>query len=112
MRVAIAGLGAWTLLLIAGVFEIAWAIGLKYAQGFTRPLPSAVTVVAMVLSFLFLAQALKTMPVGTAYAVWTGVGAVGTAVLGIILFNEPRNAIRLACIALVVLGVLGLRASG
>ncbi len=103
------GLGAWSLLLIAGLFEVAWAIGLKYAQGFTRPAPSVVTVFAMLLSFLFLAQAIKTLPVGTAYAVWTGIGAVGTAVLGILLFGEPRHALRLACIGLVVLGILGLR---
>jgi quaternary ammonium compound-resistance protein SugE len=100
---------AWIYLFIAGVLEIVWAILLKYTQGFTRMGPSLVTVVAMVFSFYFLALSLRTVPVGTAYAVWTGIGAVGTAILGMILFGESRHALRLACIALIVIGVLGLR---
>jgi quaternary ammonium compound-resistance protein SugE len=99
----------WLLLLLAGFTEVAWAIGLKYSQGLTRPLPAAWTLVNMVLSFLFLAQALKTLPLGTAYAIWTGIGAVGTALLGIVLFGEPRGWPRLACMGLVVSGIVGLR---
>ena len=86
---------AWLYLLIAGLFEVAWAIGLKYTDGFTRLIPSIWTVVSMAVSFLFLSLALKTLPVGTAYAVWTGIGAVGVAILGIVLFAEPANALRL-----------------
>jgi quaternary ammonium compound-resistance protein SugE len=99
---------AWTFLCIAGVFEIVWAVGLKYTQGFTRLWPSVATVAAMAASFLFLAQALRVIPVGTAYAVWTGIGATGTALLGMALLGEPRDALRLACIALIVAGVVGL----
>jgi len=101
----------WIVLVIAGLFEVAWATGLKYTEGFTRLWPSAWTVAAMAVSLLLLAQALKTLPIGTAYAVWTGIGAVGTAVMGIILFGESRDAMRLACIAVIVAGIAGLRLS-
>ncbi|HUG27933.1 MAG TPA: quaternary ammonium compound efflux SMR transporter SugE [Gemmatimonadales bacterium] len=99
----------WTLLLIAGLFEVGWAIGLKYSHGFTRLTPSLLTVVAMAISLFLLGKALRDIPVGTGYAVWTGVGAVGTAILGIVLLNEPRDLARLACIALIVLGIAGLK---
>jgi quaternary ammonium compound-resistance protein SugE len=101
----------WIVLVIAGLFEVAWATGLKYTEGFTRLWPSAWTVAAMAVSLLLLAQALKTLPIGTAYAVWTGIGAVGTAVAGIILFGESRDAMRLACIAVIVAGIAGLKLS-
>ena len=100
---------AWTLLIVAGMFEIVWAIGLKYTDGFTRLWPSLVTVAAMIISVVCLALALKTIPVGTGYAVWTGIGAVGTAILGIVLFDESSDALRLACIALIVAGIVGLK---
>jgi len=100
---------AWIYLVIAGLFEVAWAIGLKYTEGFTRPWPSLGTVAAMAVSFWLLALSLNTLPVGTAYAVWTGIGAVGTAVLGIWLFGEPRHPMRLACILLIVAGIAGLK---
>lgn len=100
---------AWVLLALAGCFEVAWAVGLKYTEGFTRFWPSALTVIAMALSFYLLAQSLKVLPIGTAYAVWTGIGAVGTALLGIILFGEPGSAARLVCIALIVGGIVGLK---
>lgn len=100
---------AWILLLIAGVLEVGWALGLKYAQGFTRPLPSVLTILAMVASMYLLAQAARTLPIGTAYAVWTGVGAVGTAILAIVLLSEPADWKRLACIGLIVLGIAGLK---
>lgn len=100
---------AWLYLLIAGLFEVAWAIGLKYTEGFTRPIPSIWTIASMAVSFLFLSLALKTLPVGTAYAVWTGIGAVGVAILGIVLFAEPANALRLGCIGLIVGGIVGLK---
>ena len=99
----------WLWLAIAGVFEIAWAVGMKYTAGFTRPLPTALTVGAMVASIVFLAQALKTIPVGTGYAVWTGIGAAGTALLGIYLFGESAAPLRLACIGLIVTGIVGLK---
>ncbi len=102
---------AWTYLTIAGVFEVVWAIGLKYTEGFTRLLPSIGTVGAMALSFLFLSIALKTIPVGTAYAVWTGIGAVGTAALGIFLFGESRDLLRILCILIIVGGIVGLKLS-
>lgn len=101
----------WIVLVIAGLFEIAWATGLKYTEGFSRFWPSAWTAAAMVASLLLLAQALKTLPVGTAYAVWTGIGAVGTAVMGILLFGESRDALRLACILVIVAGIAGLKLS-
>jgi quaternary ammonium compound-resistance protein SugE len=100
---------AWFYLLIAGLLEVGWAIGLKYTEGFSRLWPSLGTIAAMILSLGFLGLALKTLPVGTAYAVWTGVGAVGTAALGIYLFAEPANAMRLACIGLIVAGIAGLK---
>jgi len=99
----------WLYLLIAGLLEIAWAIGLKYTEGFSRLWPSLWTVVSMAISFFFLAVALKTLPVGTAYAVWTGIGAVGTAALGIILFGDPATGLRLGCIGLIVCGIIGLK---
>lgn len=100
---------AWTYLFFAGLFEIAWAIGLKYTDGFTRPWPTVFTVVSMIVSFGLLGLALKSLPVGTAYAVWTGIGTVGTALLGMWLLGEPATALRLACIALIVGGILGLK---
>ncbi|MBI1387050.1 MAG: quaternary ammonium compound efflux SMR transporter SugE [bacterium] len=99
----------WILLVIAGLFEVAWAIGLKYSHGFTRTTPTAFTVVCMAFSFVLLAQALKTIPVGTAYAVWTGIGAAGTAVLGIWLFGESRELARILCLLLIVCGIAGLK---
>jgi quaternary ammonium compound-resistance protein SugE len=99
----------WILLLVAGLLEIGWAIGLKYTDGFTRLWPSVWTVGSMVLSIVLLAFALKTIPVGTGYAVWTGVGAAGTAILGIVLFAEPATAARLGCIGLIVAGIVGLK---
>ena len=101
----------WIYLSLAGVFEIVWAIGLKYTEGFTRLWPSVGTVTAMAVSFLFLAQALKTIPLGTAYAVWTGIGAAGTAFLGILLFGESRDLFRILCLLLVVAGIVGLKFS-
>jgi quaternary ammonium compound-resistance protein SugE len=100
---------AWTLLVIAGLFEVAWAVGLKYTQGLTRLWPSVITLAAMAVSVFLLSRALLRLPVGTGYAVWTGIGAVGTAVLGIILFQEPRDVGRLVCIGLIVAGLIGLR---
>lgn len=100
---------AWTLLLVAGLFEVAWAIGLKYTDGFARLWPSVLTIAAMLVSVVLLALALKSIPVGTGYAVWTGIGAVGTAILGIVLFGEPATAARLGCIALIVGGIVGLK---
>jgi quaternary ammonium compound-resistance protein SugE len=99
----------WILLFIAGLFEVAWAIGLKYTEGFTRFWPSAGTLAAMTLSIVLLGLAMRTLPVGTAYAVWTGIGAVGTVILGIVLFAEPATAARLACVGLIVAGILGLK---
>jgi len=100
---------AWTYLIVAGVLEIVWAIGLKYTEGFTKLVPSLVTGVALVASMLFLALALRTVPVGTGYAIWTGIGAVGTAILGIVLFAEPATLARLGCIGLIVAGIVGLK---
>jgi quaternary ammonium compound-resistance protein SugE len=100
---------AWIYLLFAGLFEIGWAIGLKYTDGFSRPMPTVLTVVSMIISLALLGLALKTLPVGTAYAIWTGIGTVGTAMLGIVLLGEPATAIRLACIALIVSGIIGLK---
>ena len=100
---------AWGLLLVAGVLEIVWALGLKYSDGFTRLAPSIVVVIGAALSFLFLAAAMKVLPAGTAYAVWTGIGAAGTAILGIVLLGEPATLLRLGCLALIVAGVLGLK---
>jgi quaternary ammonium compound-resistance protein SugE len=100
---------AWVYLVIAGLLEIVWAIGLKYTEGFTRLLPSVITIGAMVASVALLGIALRELPVGTGYAVWTGIGAVGVALLGMILFQEPATAIRLGCIALIVAGIMGLK---
>ena len=100
---------AWIYLFVAGLFEMAWAIGLKYTEGFSRLVPSLLTVAAMILSLALLGLALKTLPVGTAYAVWTGIGAVGTAALGIYLFGEPATAARLASMGLIVAGIVGLK---
>ncbi|WP_436924853.1 quaternary ammonium compound efflux SMR transporter SugE [Halosimplex amylolyticum] len=102
---------SWYLLGVAGLFEIAWAIGLEYSEGLTRPLPTAATVVALVISMVLLAKAVESLPVGTAYAVWTGIGAVGTAVLGIVLFDESGDPVRVAFIALIVVGIVGLNLS-
>ena len=99
----------WIALVIAGLFEIGWAVGLKYADGFTRLWPSVATIVAMVLSVVLLGWAARSLPLGTAYAVWVGVGAVGTAVVGMFLFGEPATAGRLASLALVVAGIVGLK---
>lgn len=99
----------WLYLAIAGLFEVGWAIGLKYTDGFTRLVPSVLTAGAMIVSLALLGLALKTLPVGTAYAVWTGVGAVGTAILGIVLFADPATLPRLACIGLIVVGIVGLK---
>jgi quaternary ammonium compound-resistance protein SugE len=100
---------AWVYLVIAGLMEVAWAVGLKYTAGFTRLWPSVGTVAAMVVSIVFLGLALKTLPVGTAYAVWTGIGAVGVALLGIVLFGESAAAARLVCIGLILAGIVGLK---
>jgi quaternary ammonium compound-resistance protein SugE len=102
---------AWLYLLLAGITEVAWAVGLKQTQGWTRLWPSVITAVLMVISFALLSLALRVLPIGTAYAVWTGIGAVGTAIVGIMFFGEPRTAIRLACIALILIGIVGLKAS-
>ena len=99
----------WVLLVVAGLFEVVWAIGLKYTEGFTRLWPSVGTVVAMCLSVLLLGLAVRSLPIGTAYAIWTGIGAVGTVILGIALFNEPATAARLVCVGLIVAGILGLK---
>lgn len=100
---------AWFLLLVAGLMEVGWAIGLKYTEGFTRFWPSAFTLAAMVTSVVLLGIAMKTLPVGTSYAVWVGIGAVGTAILGIVLFDEPANAGRLVSLALILAGIIGLK---
>ena len=100
---------AWVYLFIAGLLEIGWAIGLKYSQGWTRLWPSVATLAAMIASMYLLAVAVRTIPIGTGYAVWTGIGAVGTAILGIVLFSEPATALRLVCIGAIVAGILGLK---
>jgi len=100
---------AWLYLFVAGLFEVGWAIGLKYTDGFTRLMPTLFTAVSMVVSLGLLGLALKSLPVGTAYAVWTGIGTIGTAILGIALLGEPANALRLACIGLIVAGIVGLK---
>jgi quaternary ammonium compound-resistance protein SugE len=100
---------AWTYLALAGLFEIGWAIGLKYTNGFSRLIPSLLTGISMVVSVLLLGLALRSLPVGTGYAVWTGIGTVGTAILGIFLFGEPATALRLGCIGLIIAGILGLK---
>ncbi len=100
---------AWAILFVAGLMEIGWAIGLKYTEGFTRLVPSVLTLSCMAVSMALLGIALKTLPVGTAYAVWTGIGTVGTAVLGIALFGDPATAMRLTFIGLIVAGIVGLK---
>lgn len=100
---------AWIILVVAGIFEIAWAVGLKYSEGFTRLGPSLFTVVSLALSMGLLGVALRSLPLGTAYGIWTGIGTVGTAVLGILVFREPATAARLVCIALIVVGIVGLK---
>ena len=100
---------AWLMLLLAGLFEVAWAIGLKYTEGFTRFWPSVGTLAAMIVSVVLLGVAMKSLPVGTSYAVWVGVGAVGTAILGIVLFGEAASPGRLASLALIVAGIVGLK---
>ncbi len=100
---------AWFYLIVAGIFEIGWAIGLKYTEGFTRLWPSIWTAASMAVSVYLLSKALNTIPVGTGYAAWTGIGAVGTAILGIILFDEPKTLARILCIGLIVAGIVGLK---
>lgn len=100
---------SWIILVLAGLFEVGWAIGLKYTEGFTRFWPTVGTVVAMMISLGLLGVAMKSLPVGTAYAVWVGVGAVGTVILGIVLFGEPANPARLISVALIIAGIIGLR---
>lgn len=99
----------WILLVIAGLLEVWWAIGLKYSEGFTKLVPSIFTIFGMIASFYFLSLALKSLPLGTAYAVWTGIGTIGTVILGIILFKEPVDIIRLICIGFIALGIAGLK---
>jgi quaternary ammonium compound-resistance protein SugE len=100
---------AWAFLVLAGLFEVGWAIGLKYTEGFTRLWPSIWTILAMIISLWLLGIAMKTLPVGTAYSVWVGVGAVGTVILGIMLLGEPANAARLISVALIIVGIIGLK---
>ena len=100
---------AWAYLIIAGLFEVIWATGLKYTEGFTRLTPSVITVLTMIISVYLLSLAAKFLPIGTSYAVWTGIGVIGTVIAGIILFNEPRDLIRLFCIGLIVSGIIGLK---
>lgn len=100
---------AWVYLTIAGFFEIGWAIGLKYSNGFSKPVPSLLTVVAMAFSLWLLALAMRTIPVGTAYAVWTGIGAIGVAILGMLLFGESRDFLRVFCLFLIIAGIVGLK---
>jgi len=100
---------AWLILIVAGIFEIGFAIGMKYTDGFTKPLPTILTVLSVVISMVLLGIAMKTLPAGTAYAVWTGIGTVGTVILGIILFQEPMTVVRMLCVALIVGGLIGLK---
>ncbi|MBS1834029.1 MAG: quaternary ammonium compound efflux SMR transporter SugE [Acidobacteria bacterium] len=100
---------AWVLLAIAGILEVGWAIGLKYSEGFTRLWPSVATIGAMAVSMFLLALSVRTLPVGTAYAVWTGIGAIGTVIAGILLFNEPATAVRVVCLGLILCGIAGLK---
>lgn len=100
---------AWAYLLIAGVFEVIWAMGLKYSHGFTKLYPSLITLGGMVISFYLLSLATKSLPIGTAYAIWTGIGALGAVLLGIILFNEPLNILRIVFLCLILIGILGLK---
>jgi quaternary ammonium compound-resistance protein SugE len=100
---------AWILLFLAGLFEIAWAVGLKYSDGFTRFWPSVATVVTMLISMVLLAIAMRSLPVGTAYSIWVGIGAVGTVIMGIVLWKEPANAARMISVAFIIVGVAGLK---
>lgn len=100
---------AWLYLMVAGLFECAWAIGLKYTDGFSKPLATTLTVIAMGISFWLLSIAMKTIPVGTAYAVWTGIGAVGVAIMGMIVFDESKDILRILCLLLIVSGIIGLK---
>jgi quaternary ammonium compound-resistance protein SugE len=102
----------WIYLLVAGLLEVVWAVGLKYTEGFTRLWPSIITGSAMIASIVLLAMAVKTLPIGTAYAIWTGIGAVGAVILGIVLFGDSAAPLRLACVGLVVLGMVGLKLTG
>ncbi|MBI5262770.1 MAG: quaternary ammonium compound efflux SMR transporter SugE [Bradyrhizobium sp.] len=103
---------AWIVLFVAGLLEVGWAVGLKYTEGFTRLVPSVLTLASMACSVILLGLAVKSLPIGTAYAVWTGIGAVGTALLGIALFDEPATALRLSSIGLIMAGILGLKLVG
>ena len=100
---------AWAILFVAGLFEVGWAIGLKYSDGFTRPVASVLTVIAMIVSVVLLGMAMKSLPVGTAYSVWVGIGAIGTVILGIWLFNEPAGIFRMVSVGLIIAGVIGLK---
>lgn len=100
---------SWVLLVLAGLLEVAWAVGLKYSQGFTKPWPTVLTLIALVASLWLLALAMKTLPLGTSYAVWTGIGSVGTVILGIFLFGDSANAMRLLCVGLILGGIFGLK---
>lgn len=100
---------AWIILIIAGLFEVGWAVGLKYTEGFTRMVPTGLTIISMIVSLGLLGIALRTLPLGTAYAIWTGVGTVGTAILGMALFGEPAQVMRILCIGLIVAGIVGLK---
>ena len=100
---------AWLLLLVAGLLEVGWAVGLKYTEGFTRPMPTVLTISAMIVSIALLGLAVRTLPIGTAYAIWTGIGAVGTVIAGIILLNEPVSVPRLVCVCLIITGIIGLK---
>lgn len=100
---------SWIYIFIAGTFEVTWAVALKFTEGFTRFIPSAVFVVALVLSSYFLAMGIKSIPIGTAYGVWTGIGVVGTTILGIFLFNEPHNLARIVFLTLLIIGIVGLK---
>ncbi|HZK83546.1 MAG TPA: quaternary ammonium compound efflux SMR transporter SugE [Desulfosporosinus sp.] len=99
----------WLYLAVAGIFEVEWAIGLKYSEGFTKITPSILTLAGMIASFYFLSLSLKTLPIGTAYAIWTGIGTVGTVILGTVLFKEPFDIMRIFCIALIISGITGLK---
>lgn len=100
---------SWIILFVAGILEVGWAVGLKYTEGFTRLLPTILTISSMAVSMFLLGIAVRHLPIGTAYAIWTGIGTVGTAILGIFLFREPASALRLLCIAMIVMGILGLK---
>lgn len=100
---------AWIFLIIAGIFEVVWAMALKYSHGFTKLIPSLITLGGMVISFYLLSLATKTLPIGTAYAIWTGIGALGAVLLGIFLFNEPVNILRIVFLCLILIGILGLK---